>query len=439
MLSAEKFDIVFDGKRIRGPEIKLAKGDLIELHGLSGAGCDALLLFLAGLLPHITRTAPAARGEILRKEVRLAKESLSKVIIDGIDLHNAPNELRARQVGLVFGEPELYILGETVWEEFKYGFAAVGYELPSVQALAPYGLYEKSNFRTETLSCGEQHRLNWASVLELRTPVILADLSAANLDRYFVEKLVTWLIDRSDGVVTIVYGLPPGSLGPKARQWSMSEGELRYSPPDPSLIPSARAAREALTLKFQNRNEGPTLLEVRRLCRDQVTVPVSFNIQEKEVLQIAGPNGSGKTTLGKLLTGQIRGASVGGSTRPLVNSLSIAMSFQYPGRSFLSGTVKSNLANLDMIECCEFTSDELGVEPQALSISRQKLLAIAVAMDAATDLVVLDEPTAGMDFRDKGLFVDLLNKSSRTACLIMSHDHEIGGIGRTLTWDEIRS
>ncbi len=439
LLKLPAFDVTFDGSQISGSDVTLQQGDLIELHGLSGAGCETFLLLLGGLIPSLTRTEPSAKGKIVRPTIRIAPEDLPPVRFDDSPLHGMDEVDRASTVGIVFGEPELFILGETVWEEFRYGFSAVNRNAPRINALERYGLYGKQNLRTETLSCGEQHRLNWACFLELRPPVVLADLSSANLDSEFLDHLRSWLIGRRGSQIAVVHGVPRGHFGNAATQWHFNDGILHQGPPDDDDIPHRNAARDLLTEEFRARQtRDPVKLQVAELCRDEVTGPVSFNLHEREVLRISGPNGVGKTTLGKILTGQIRRVEVNGGTIPLVRSMKAAMSFQYPGRAFLAPNLRLELSDPQVVDICEFSDTELAAEPRSLPFSRQKLAASAIALSIAEDFAVLDEPTAGMDFHDKLRLVRLLNHRNELSSIIISHDLEIEAIGRSITWDEIR-
>lgn len=436
-LRVPAFEVKFEERVISGPDIVLPPGSLIELHGDSNAGCDVLLLLLGGLLPHLYRTTPPEDGHVVRELVNLQATDLPAVALGGRNLHDLSVQDRARSVGFVFGEPEIFILGDTVWEEFKYTFAAVDRDAPEIQALRRYGLYNKATYRTETLSGGEQHRLNWASVFELAPPVILADLSVANLDSEFIAALRTWLVATRTSRVAIVYGLPRGTLGAAATMWHMIDGRLVFAPPSAETL-TVEEEQVRLKAAFRNRSIGNILLTVREMYRAGRTDPVGLTLHQRELLVLTGPNGAGKTTLGRILTRQVRGADIIAKTAPFLRHLRAAMSFQYPSLSFVSKHLNAEVTNISYRTICAFTQAELASDPRSLPLSRQKLAAVCAAIEAAVDYAVLDEPTAGMDLIDKERFVRLLNAADNLAFIVTTHDQALVGLGRTVTWDEIR-
>jgi ABC-type phosphonate transport system ATPase subunit len=64
------------------------------------------------------------------------------------------------------------------------------------------------------------------------------------------------------------------------------------------------------------------------------------------------------------------------------------------------------------------------------------LLNIATNLFLSKKLVILDEPTCGMDFPSKIRFVDLINAFPELAMLIITHDQAIEGLGKRIEMQE---
>jgi energy-coupling factor transport system ATP-binding protein len=175
---------------------------------------------------------------------------------------------------------------------------------------------------------------------------------------------------------------------------------------------------------------------------------VNLSIPKEGVTAVIGPNGSGKTTFSKLLMGILK--PTGGLIRldgePL-SSLNLAQTgrrvgyvFQNPGKQLFCETVEEEigfgLQNLgltpeqvsrkarEIMEYFELTRYSQSF-PLSLSTGEKRRLAIAAVLALEPDLLVLDEPTAGLDPYRKKLLGDYLERviASQRGVVIISHDH----------------
>jgi energy-coupling factor transport system ATP-binding protein len=155
---------------------------------------------------------------------------------------------------------------------------------------------------------------------------------------------------------------------------------------------------------------------------------------------VIGPSGSGKSTLLEIVAGLA--APTAGDIRWRQQLLTPAdlqqlagLVFQFPERHFCGGTVleELRLGHPELGSAQVFQAlAEVGLEqlslytpPQALSGGQQRRLALAVQLIRQPHLLLLDEPTAGLDWSMRQQLVSLLAKlKTHWSLLIVTHDPE---------------
>ncbi len=165
---------------------------------------------------------------------------------------------------------------------------------------------------------------------------------------------------------------------------------------------------------------------------------VNLEIAPQEMGLVIGPSGSGKTTLLEILAGLAEATSGEICWREQrLDSLYLqqlsGLVFQFPERHFCGGTILEELR----LGHPELTSDriqqaleEVGLShlslttsPHSLSGGQQRRLAFAVQLIRQPHLLLLDEPTAGLDWSMRRQLVNLLAKlKTHWSLLVVSHD-----------------
>jgi energy-coupling factor transport system ATP-binding protein len=152
----------------------------------------------------------------------------------------------------------------------------------------------------------------------------------------------------------------------------------------------------------------------------------SLRLRRGEVVALLGPNGSGKTTLAKLAAGLLEPAAGTVERRGRA-----AFLLQEPGRYLVRERADEEVA-LGVggdLERARRALREIGLEgidarhPRDLSSGERERLALASVLVTDPDLLVLDEPTRGVDPERKRELVALLRAAaSRRATLVVTHD-----------------
>jgi len=175
---------------------------------------------------------------------------------------------------------------------------------------------------------------------------------------------------------------------------------------------------------------------------------VSLTIAPGEKAALVGPNGAGKSTLilhlNGILTGQGRvtvcGLEVGGKTLGRVRA-AVGLVFQNPDDQLFSPTVYEDVAFGPLYQglgpdevAARVTSALAAVSMQSyarrvshhLSAGEKKRIAIATVLSMHPEVLVLDEPTAGLDPRARRGLINLLRELPVTM-LVASHDLRMVG------------
>ncbi len=169
---------------------------------------------------------------------------------------------------------------------------------------------------------------------------------------------------------------------------------------------------------------------------------VSLELPPQQLGLIVGPSGSGKTTLLEILAGLAEKTSGEIFWReqeltPLDLQQLGGLVFQFPERHFCGKTVTEELRfghpelGLTRIKDAlqEVGLDHLSLEtsPHDLSGGQQRRLSLAVQLIRQPNLLLLDEPTAGLDWSMRRQLAQLLGKlKTHWTLLVVSHDpHEL--------------
>ena len=145
-------------RALRGIDLDIRQGEFIAIIGSNGSGKTTLAKHFNGLL----------------------KPSQGRVTVHGMDTRSTRVSELSRIVGFVFQNPDHQIFSYSVWEEASFGLKLHKLdgdvvEQQTSEALQAVSLDELRDRHPRALSRGQRQRLATASILALRTPVLVLD------------------------------------------------------------------------------------------------------------------------------------------------------------------------------------------------------------------------------------------------------------------------
>lgn len=447
--------------------LSLGAGEFALVCGPTGSGKSTLLKLLNGLAPHFT-------GGNLNGEIR----------IDGRDVTGLkPHEL-AELVGYVNQQPEGSFVADTVSEEIAYGMEQLGYE-PGVmneRVLEYSKLVGVSNLLEQplaALSGGQQQRVAIAAAMAAGQRVLVLDEPTSALDAVSAAELIALLaglakdrgvtillaehrlervLEHIDSVIvvngdaTVVKSAPREAFKDYRLLPPVVELSQRLGLTPIALSISEAKQKISKPIAFEKLAENPR--GERAMAVDEVSVSygsknaveaVSFEVETGEVLALMGSNGSGKSSL--LWAIQGAGKRTGGSVwtkdgdparidaSERLNTVTLVP--QRASDLLFLNTLADELAESDLFNAV--TAGETSKlflalsnrtdpkqHPRDLSAGQQLALVLAVQLVKGSPLVLLDEPTRGLDYEAKRHLVEairLVQKGGRTV-VVASHDIE---------------
>jgi energy-coupling factor transport system ATP-binding protein len=473
MIELRNIHFAYDGSTqetaiLRGVDLTLEEGELVLVSGRTGVGKSTLLGVLTGLVPRFS-------GGTLSGDV----------LIDGVSVIDQPPRERAHIVGYVGQDPVAGFVTDTVEEELAYGMEQLGLPGDTMrrrveETLDLLGIADLRHRDLRTLSGGQQQRVAIGAVLTTHPRVLVLDEPTSALDPTAAEDVLATLtrLVHDLGLTVLLAEHRLERVVPFADRICLLAGDggvlvdtpaavLAVSPVVPPIIELGRAAgwsplplsvrdarRSARSLALttpviKDPPAGSPVLSARGLTvahgRNVVLDGVDLDLRSGHVTALMGRNGAGKSTLIWALQGtQARRAGTVSVADQDPGKLDAA------GRRALVGLVPQTAADLLYLETvaeecgaadagagavegtCRALLDRLvpGIDatqhPRDLSEGQRLALVLAIVLTARPRVVLLDEPTRGLDYTAKAglarIVADLADDEH--AVLIATHDVE---------------
>ena len=477
MIEFERVSVSYDGAAapvLREVDLRLPEGELCLVVGSTGSGKSTLLGCVNGLVPHFTGGRLSGR-----------------VIVAGRDTRTHPPRELADVVGVVGQNPSASFVADTVEDELAYTMESLGLAPDVMRrrvedTLDLLGLVELRDRPVSTLSGGQAQRVAIGAVLTAHPRVLVLDEPTSALDPSAAEDVLAAVqrlvhdlgltvlmaehrlervVQYADTVLWLPGGGSPVEFG--APQAMMARTPI--APPvvelgralgwDPVPLTVRDARRPAVALRDRlpaaprtvpRPVAGEVLAQARGLSVRYGVVgalrEADVQVRAGEVLALMGRNGAGKSSLLAAFTGLVRPAAgevrVGGLDprglrgRALTDRVGLVP--QQPADLLYGETVAAECAQADRdadapAGTCARLLHRIAGElehdrhPRDLSEGQRLALALAVVLTSAPPLVLLDEPTRGLDYPAKARLITVLRELAADghAVVLATHDVEL--------------
>ena len=414
--------------RSLGPiTLELEPGEVVALLGPSGSGKSTLLRALSGLVPHFHGGRFAGRVAVAGLDTRLAR----------------PADL-AGTVATVFQDPEDQVVMALVENEVAFGLENLGTPPAQIRprverALEAVDALHLRGRRTAELSGGELQRVCLASALALEPQLLLLDEPTSQLDpdgaRLFLDA-----VERLDAAVVLSEQRVGRALELATRVLYLEDGRLLLDAPTAEAREWLAASRPRWTNPSVDPTQGSTrppepvlvLSEIAHGYRGGPAVldGAELTVARGEVVALSGANGSGKTTLARIAAGLLEPDS--GIARRVGRAGYLS---QDPGRYVVCETALAEVALAvgGDERRAQAALERFGLgwaaarHPRDLSSGERERLGIAAVAVAEPDLLVLDEPTRGLDPDRKAELARWLEEYAAAGhgVLVATHDLDL--------------
>ena len=457
-----------DRRALDGVSLEIEQGSYVVICGKSGCGKTTLLRHLKSVLtPHGERTG--------------------RVLFEGVPLEEVSQRDQSAKIGFVMQNPDAQIVTDKVWHELAFGLENLGLEQAAIrrrvaETAAFFGMEPWFHREVSRLSGGQKQLLNLASVMVLQPRVLLLDEPTSQLDPIAASDFLAAVerVHRELGTAILLTEHQLDQVLPLADQLLVLDGGrlVCQGPPSQSIArlrenghTMFRAMPVPVRVWAAVPNDRPCPLSVREgkdwledYAADHSLAPLPpaperpagevvarlrdvwfrYGKQEADVLRgldlevrrgeltaLVGGNGAGKTTALSLLSGRNRPQRGTVELRGTVGALP-----QDPKALFARKTVREELEEVcgdphrrsAMAALCGLET-LLERHPYDLSGGEQQRTALAKVLLGAPDILLLDEPTKGLDPACKQQLADILQTLCRrgTAVIMVSHDLEFCG------------
>lgn len=436
-MSDEGIALAYDDVTFRYPG---SRGDVLS--GVSMAvPAGAFALLVGGTGSGKSTLLSLAKPQIAPAGDRAGQVRVFGRPVDGLD------GAAACEVGYVFQDPDNQIVCDSVWHEMAFGLENLGTpqgEMRRRVAEASYffGMGPWFHSDTDALSGGRKQLLALASTLVMQPRVLLLDEPTAQLDpiaaRNFLHAL--FRVNRELGCTVVVATHEPELMADYATcAFELVDGAVRPVE-DLGRFKCEAALAERGALCDAN---APAAVSARgawfRYGRDDdwVLRGLDLEVRQGEVHALVGGNGCGKSTLLALIAGTRRAQR--GEVRSAISAK--AMLPQDPKALFAEERVDEELMEWAHIggygaDEVQAMMGELGVadradlHPYDLSGGQRQMLALGKLLLVHPRLLLLDEPTKGLDRTARERVAGMIEAARRDGVTVIVSTHDLAFVRR---------
>ncbi|MFU0533445.1 energy-coupling factor transporter ATPase [Gardnerella pickettii] len=471
-VSLQKVRFSYDGGKtwiLDGIDLEIAYGQRIAIIGKNGSGKSTLAKIIAGL------SSPDS-GIVTLCGIK---------VFEANNVDSKAYQKARESIGALFQSPEDQIVTTVVEDDVAFGLenlcASKEFMKKNISnALRAVNMENHRFSDPSNMSGGQQQRVAIASSIATKSKLLVLDEPTSMLDscaKTDVNKLFDKLQTRGTTIVQVTHKISECKNADrilmlengKLRDVSLLELEEFYAEKSPAVIGSKSMTEnveksnaensnaESKNKRDSNKTNKNAAIEISNLSvsyansQNPIIRDYSLSVKAGEIVAIMGKNGCGKSTLAKAICALIKydsgsicvnGIKISEKTsksqmREIRKNIGYVM--QLPEQQLFAQTVFEDVAygpkNFGL-EGCELRSRVLSAlkslhiehlaqkSPFELSGGQQRLAAIAGILACNPKILVLDEPTAGLDFEYAKIVLKILSDlhNKGVTIIVITHD-----------------
>ena len=455
----------------------IKSGSFVGVIGPTGAGKSTLCMALAGIIPNLADGTMTGLVEV--NGMNTSRHSVSAL---------------SERIGYVQQDPEAQLFCASVEDEIAFPLENRGIapDIIDKQIDVMLDLVGMTGYRKRvptSLSGGQMQRVAIAAALAAEPDVLILDEPTAALDPegkqevfdvlerirqtrsmtvIMVEQDTEHIAYWADQVLFMVNGelVCNGDASLFVREKGLLESSGVQVADDP--LPQVKAVQQGKKHKKDKKNQPERSKDVV-ISLDHVSYQyerggnaskalddVTFDIERGSFIGLIGRNGSGKTTLAKHLNGLIRPTqgtvTVDGldASKHSVGEMAahVGFVFQNPDHQIFCSSTKEEIAfgpialGLDAATVFKRVDEMMtlfdlhryeDVSPATLGYGERRAVALSSVLAMRTPILVLDEPTAGLDHRLAARFLGTIEKLNQRGVTIVMISHDMRAVYRYCT------
>jgi energy-coupling factor transporter ATP-binding protein EcfA2/energy-coupling factor transporter transmembrane protein EcfT len=396
-------------------------GDFLSIVGDSSSGKSTLALILGKIIPE--KYAGKFDGEIS---------------VDGT-------------IGILFQQTDNQLFSLSVYDDIAFSLRCRNIEEEDVRRKVHnvaklFGISMLLNRSSSTLSSGQKQKVALASIIISDPDILILDEPTSNIDPVSIEVIHRVLNQiNKKGTTVIILENTNRQLTIGKRMLRLQNGQLSGNNIiDQSIDSYNDVKRPEIATVFKPSNQS-RVINIENLSfhfpnGSEIFQNLNLELFAGNLYMIIGYNGSGKTTLAKLLIKSLK-PQTGKINRHISqkNNLNIGYTFQNPNYQLFESTVYREIAfglkglKLDSKEIDDKVNYYLELfqivhlkesDPHSLSIGQKRIVTITSILVMEPAVVILDEPTCGLDSYLSGTLLKGLLELKKTgkAIVILTHD-----------------
>ena len=444
LIEFRNVNFVYNGKKILDNiSFAVDYGEFVSIVGRNGSGKSVLTRHINGLL----------------------LPSSGDVLVDGINTKDDSRIYDIRKkIGFVFQDPDDQIVAPTVEEDIAFGLSNIGtprdvMKFKIDEVLRKFNIRNYKSCDVESLSGGIKQKLAFVDNLVMEVSCLVLDEPTSMLDQESRTSVIDEVLFLNKkykiAIILLTHHMDEAKLADKTI--ILKDGKI-ISQGSPNIIDTEFINNDDLNILNFSKDYKIScnpLIELRGVSykydekSEYIIQNLDFKVFKNEIIIITGKNGSGKSTLAKILSGIIFPNSgeilfKGEKIKKYALSKKVKIVFQSSENQLFAETVLEDVCfgprnmglsdkeaeklAIESLEKLEFDMNKVKYSPFELSGGEKKIVSIAGIFAMDPEVIILDEPTAGLDFFAKKNLIKLifdLNRIHLKTMIVVSHSYEL--------------